>query len=224
MSLEGHSTQLAGTSTSITWEPLSLILPVILGINIMRGYVSADAFHDSSNRFPPPKCSAGARVHVQLILLKWAVNSEKSLRTMWLSGPARAGKSAVAQMMAEEWDADGRLAGAFFFARWRAEGDTWDRLFTTIAFQLAINVPRLRQAIGMAVDLNPTILEKNLGAQANALLVMAMKALDPRPSSPFVVVIDGLDECKERHIQQTILDTVLHLSNVHDLPLRFLVA
>lgn len=143
---------------------------------------------------------------------------------MWLYGPAGAGKSAVAQTMAEKWAEDGKLGAAFFFARWRAGGGLAQQLFTTIAFQLALNFPALREAIVRAVEFDPTIPERNLEAQAYGLIVAPMKTLNLGPAAPFMIVIDGLDECDGKPIQVLIINIIRDLIHLHDLPLRFFVA
>jgi hypothetical protein len=45
----------------------------------------------------------------------------------------------------------------------------------------------------------------------------------PVPSSPFLVVIDGLDECQGHDDQCRILAQVSHIIHTHHLPLRFLI-
>ena len=42
-------------------------------------------------------------------------------------------------------------------------------------------------------------------------------------SSPFLVVIDGLDECQGHDDQRRVLEQVAHMVNFHHLPLRFLI-
>ncbi|KAJ7220802.1 hypothetical protein GGX14DRAFT_493110 [Mycena pura] len=198
------------------------------GIEILSRYVSPTAFHDSSQRFPPPKCDPGTRTAVQSILSRWAsAHSGCGASTenlLWLHGPAGAGKSAVAQTMAETWSSEGTLGAAFFFSRWRAGGATGERLFTSIAFQLALNIPQLREAIGRAVEMDPMIPEKSLEVQAQALLVAPIKSLDVSLAHPFVVIIDGLDECEGKTIQVVIIKVLLTLASMNSLPLRFLIA
>ncbi|KAF8961812.1 hypothetical protein BDZ97DRAFT_1663668, partial [Flammula alnicola] len=59
------------------------------------------AFHNSDERFDPPKCHPGTRVAVIKRIMDWVESLEISYPMLWLHGPAGAGKSAIAQMIAE---------------------------------------------------------------------------------------------------------------------------
>jgi hypothetical protein len=143
---------------------------------------------------------------------------------MWLYGPAGAGKSAIAQTMAESWAANYDLAAAFFFARWRAGGGSGKCLFPTLAYQLALHIPSLRQAIGLAVEADPAICEKALEEQVHALIVDPIASLELEPSRPYLVIIDGLDECDSKPVQSRILKIIFHtLVKKNKLPFRFLI-
>ncbi|KAJ7097445.1 hypothetical protein C8R44DRAFT_370182 [Mycena epipterygia] len=188
------------------------------GIKILRGHISGDALHNSEQRYPPPKCHPDTRIAVQNILLSWM---DVGPPLMWLYGPAGAGKSALAQTMAEAWQQPGQLAAAFFFAKWRTGGGSAERLFTTIAYQLAENVPDLQRHIGLAVERDPLISERALEDQAHALLGQPLEEL--RMNEQYVVVIDGLDECDSKTKQCRIIQILGDLVSNHDFPLKFLI-
>ncbi|KAJ7915249.1 hypothetical protein B0H13DRAFT_1872209 [Mycena leptocephala] len=90
---------------------------------------------------------------------------------MWLYGHAGAGKSAVAQMMAEKWAAEDALAATFFAARSRVDGRFGKSL-------LALQIPKLRTVIGMAVEADPVICDGTIEDQAHVLLVNPFQQLD----------------------------------------------
>ncbi|KAJ6622723.1 hypothetical protein B0H10DRAFT_2012543, partial [Mycena sp. CBHHK59/15] len=188
------------------------------GINILRGHISGDAFHNSEERYPPPKCHPDTRIAVQNLLLSWADDVPSS---MWLYGPAGAGKSAIAQTMAETWHEQGKLAAAFFFARWRAQGGSAQRLFPTIAYQLALNIPGLRVPIGLAVESDPAISERSIEDQAQALILRPIAQL--RTDRRYMVVIDALDECNSKPTQCRIIQIILGQLTMNDIPLKFLI-
>jgi predicted alpha/beta-fold hydrolase len=60
---------------------------------------------------------------------------------MWIHGYAGCGKSAIAQVIAEDMSSQGRLAGSFFFFRGAGDRSKAARLATTIASQLAASIP-----------------------------------------------------------------------------------
>ncbi|KAJ7730303.1 hypothetical protein B0H16DRAFT_1733821 [Mycena metata] len=105
------------------------------GINLLQRNINGDAFHNSEQRFPPPKCHPDTRISIQRSIQSW-VEDGGAPSVMWLYGPAGAGKSAIAQTMAEKWAQRKTLAAAFFFARWRTGGSSGKTLFPTVAYQL----------------------------------------------------------------------------------------
>ncbi|KAJ7844946.1 hypothetical protein B0H13DRAFT_2410794 [Mycena leptocephala] len=125
----------------------------------------------------------------------------KGLPVLWLHGPAGAGKSAIMRTFAERL-AKMRLGGSFFFKRGHATRGNAQKLFATIAYQLALCVPQLKSRISQIVEDDPS----SSGAIFNP-----------------VVLIDGLDECEGHLVQQEILRLIAQSMREH-LPLKFLIA
>ncbi|KAJ7464087.1 hypothetical protein FB451DRAFT_454223 [Mycena latifolia] len=193
------------------------------GITILQRSISGDAFYNSEQRFPPPQCHPATRTAVQNTIQAWADEGDQGPSVMWLYGPAGAGKSAVAQTMAEKWVAANKLAAAFFFAKWRVDGSSGKTLFPTIAYQLALHIPKLRRHIGLAVETDPAICDKALEAQAQALLVDPMGKLDVVPHKRHLVIIDGLDECQGKAIQSRIVKILFQIAADNNLAILFLI-
>ena len=59
--------------------------------------------------------------------------------------------------------------------------------------------------------------------QLQSLIVDAFKYLSPLPQRSYLVIIDGLDECRDKTIQQLILRLLCEAITLHKLPLRFLI-
>ena len=70
---------------------------------------------------------------------------------------------------------------------------------------------------------NPTLHTKTMDVQLQTLIVDAFKLLSPLPQRSYLVIIDGLDECHDMSIQQSILRLLCETITVHKLPLRFLI-
>ncbi|TEB20194.1 hypothetical protein FA13DRAFT_1645330 [Coprinellus micaceus] len=66
---------------------------------------------NSDERCDAPKCHPETRTAVQEDIISWITTQ----RIMWLSGPAGAGKTAIAGSVAETCEDMGLLAGSFFF-------------------------------------------------------------------------------------------------------------
>ena len=114
------------------------------------------------------------------------------------------------------------FGGSFFFSRGKAGRDRGHFLFSTIAYQLALNVPGLRQHTNRIMELNPTLHTKSMDIQLQTLIVDAFRDLSPPPKRPYLVIVDGLDECHDNATQQLIL-RLLCEATVHTLPLQFLI-
>ena len=96
-------------------------------------------------------------------------------------------------------------------------------MFSTIAYQLALKVPELRQHVNRIVELDPTLHTKSMDVQLQALIVDAFQNLSLLPHRSYLVIIDGLDECHDKATQQLILQLLCESITVHKLPLRFLI-
>ncbi|KDR76677.1 hypothetical protein GALMADRAFT_21178, partial [Galerina marginata CBS 339.88] len=72
--------------------------------------------HNSSERFDPPKCYPNTRLAVLAKLMDWIIGKVGwEGYFMWLYGPAGAGKSAIAQTIAEMCQSNNTLLASFFF-------------------------------------------------------------------------------------------------------------
>ncbi|KAJ7037596.1 hypothetical protein C8F04DRAFT_1091810 [Mycena alexandri] len=193
------------------------------GISILGRNISGDAFYNSERRCPPPQCGPHTRTAVQSMIHAWANQGDRAANVMWLYGPAGAGKSAVAQTMAETWARQNVLAASFFFGRWREGGSSGKSPFPTIAYQLALHIPELRTPIGVPVEADPAIVNKTIEEQARALIVEPLKQLNIEADKPYLVIIDGLDECDGKPMQNRIVKIIFQDLVANYLPIKFLL-
>ncbi|KAJ7134166.1 hypothetical protein C8R46DRAFT_923394, partial [Mycena filopes] len=195
------------------------------GLVILERKIASEAFYNSEERFPPPQCYPETRTVVQDTIQAWAEAPGPAPGVMWLYGPAGAGKSAVAQTMAERWASSHELGASFFFARWRVGGSSGKTLFPTIAYQLATHFSWLKGPIGRAVQADPVICEKALEQQARVLIQEPFLGLDSaNPSGrPHLVIVDGLDECDNKATQSRIVQIISRILVNGAVPLRFLI-
>ena len=174
------------------------------GLRDLKLGVSLGAIHDSVERDPPPNCHPDTRKAVWQTILDW-IHNESSASFFWLNGSAGAGKTAILQAIAEllcsPSESGRNFWGSFFFSRGKNGRDRGHLLFSTIAYQLALNVPGLRQHVNRIMELNPTLLTKSMGVQLQTLIVDAFRYLSPLPQRSYHVIIDGLDECYDKSIQ-----------------------
>jgi energy-coupling factor transporter ATP-binding protein EcfA2 len=193
----------------------------------LRLAASLGAIHDSAERCPPPNCHPNTRIAVRKIILDWIHEESSALHFFWLYGPAGAGKTSILQAIAEilssSSESDENFGGSFFFSRGKNGCDQGHFLFSTIAYQLALNVPGLRQHVNRIMERNPTLHTKSMAIQLQTLIVDPLQCLSPLPQCSYLVIIDGLDECQDKASQQSILDLLCKAIKIQNLPLRFLI-
>jgi len=180
------------------------------------------AAYDSQERYPAPRCLPGTRREVLEKIETWARAGSEGTSILWLHGPAGAGKSAIAQTVAETCAGRGELAASFFFARTVANRNTLKYLFPTIAAQIALSVPEQRRRLDNILNNDPWITERVMGS-VDLLASLFPQGSEPVPSSPSLIIIDGLDECQGHNDQRRALEQMSHMVNTHHLPLRFLI-
>ncbi|KXN92496.1 Cytokinesis protein sepH [Leucoagaricus sp. SymC.cos] len=159
----------------------------------------------------PPQCHPGTRVELRESLNTWLTHpDQRQFIFKWLCGKAGVGKSAVAQAFAEHCHQLGMLGATFFFSASR-KLDSPKGIITTIAYQLASRVPGYEHALTTILASNRTILDKRLDVQFQQLIagpflsIAKEVAASDACRSPFVVIIDGLDECSCEETQRELI-------------------
>jgi hypothetical protein len=150
------------------------------------------------------QCLPGTRTQILSEIIDWINTSGDDVpRVLWLSGPAGTGKSAIAHTIAS-WCRDvGVLGSCFCFDRMRDAGRFHEKMFFTIARDLADRDPKMRRALVVAVRDNSSLRStSDIIQQWHKLLVEPLMKLSGSNAGPVVIVIDALDESggvKTRH-------------------------
>ncbi|KAF9522654.1 hypothetical protein CPB83DRAFT_747908, partial [Crepidotus variabilis] len=132
------------------------------------------AMHDSSERDLPPSCHPKTRLKVIETIIAWIEDADPLVDILWLHAPFGYGKSAVMQTAIGILIFFGLrhlFAGAFFFGRNKPGRDLARYLFPTIAYQIAINVPGMRELIDHAMVLDPTLPSKTMEIQLCSIII-----------------------------------------------------
>ncbi|KAF8799377.1 hypothetical protein BYT27DRAFT_6862444 [Phlegmacium glaucopus] len=165
--------------------------------------------------------------------MEWIETIDRDEFFLWLYGPAGAGKSAIAQTIAELCHKAGLLAASFFFSRTASGRNDATLLIPTLAYQLTISIPEIVDHISLAIERDPLIFDRSLEAQFEALILKPLSALPSKHNHsskeskiyPRFIIIDGLDECNNDHNSHcSILSTLSSSLQQSSLPLIFLVA
>ena len=186
------------------------------------------AFHNSLQRSDPPKCHKHTREAILDKIMDWV---RKKLDTdsfiMWLYGAAGAGKSAIAQTIAELCEEHKLLLASFFFSRADSLRSNSKQLVATIAYQVAVVIPGVRGLMEAAIDNDPHLLSRTLITQFMALIDPLGRLFETSVGEhmdlPSFIIIDGLDECMDG-TQVQILDMIFAIGKRSKFPFIFLVA
>ena len=124
----------------------------------------------------------------------WATTIHKSdnAQMFWLADVAGAGKSSIAHTFAQRCREHGILASSFFFDRETAGRNGPQKLFSTIARDLASISEDIAEQIGQAIDRDPSLATAPILRQFEDLIENPSKILTV--SRPVVIVVDALDE------------------------------
>ena len=162
--------------------------------------------------------------------MHWIQAIEESETILWLYGSAGAGKSAIAQTIAEMCAELGLLVASFFFSRSSQLRNNERRLIPSIAYQLALSIPATRSYIESAVQIDPSIFDRSLDTQIETLIIRplnnAYAGVNPAETKqwPKLIVIDGLDECHGSSVQCSLIRLVSKALIHIPVPLILLVA
>ena len=198
----------------------------MLEFDRLQKFISEHASYDSIARFPPPRCYPETRVEVLKTITDWIHDPEPREQIFWLNGPAGAGKSAITQTIAERLK-DTQLAASFFFQRNTSDRGVADRLFLTLAWQLAMSIPEIRPYLESTLKTERSIHAKSIDVQFDSLFVQIFeKLLRDNPDlrlQKSLVVIDAIDECATDQDQKLIL-ALIGAKMPNRAPLRFLIS
>jgi len=197
--------------------------------DILHRATASAAFHNAKERFDPPKCHPKTRLAVLDEIMRW-IKWEGDLESfiMWVYGPAGAGKSAIAQTIAEMCEEEMLLLASFFFSRNDQSRSNANSLIATIAYQIILNLPDVRETILGVIERDPLIFTKSIAVQFESLIVTPLQVLAEsgffsEPTARRLVIIDGLDECSDREVQKNIVEVIANGYQQHRLPLVFLI-
>ena len=160
-------------------------------------HYTANAGHDCGNR---QGCLEGTRKEVLGDIELWLA-SEHGQRVFWLNGLAGTGKSTIAQTFADTIFVYGQLGASFFCSRDFEDRSNLQKIFPTLAFQLACQYPDFRKEILRVLKERPNAGQGSLCSQMEKLIVGPLKVTQIST----LIIIDALDECKDEEPASAVL-------------------
>jgi len=174
----------------------------------LNSFISHGALQDSMARDPPPRCSPGTRKKEKEKIRRWIEKPNSRSSVFLIQGRTGVEKTALMQTIADQLQAEnGQPYACFFFNRGVVGCDNMDQLFSTLAYQLAINMPSMREHIEHAMMEDPALPMRSAATQLQKLIINPFKLLPP-PRSPLILIIDGLDECEGKECQDAFLGLI----------------
>jgi hypothetical protein len=187
-------------------------------------FISHDALQDSSARYPPPRCLPGTRKKEKEIIRCWIEKPKPCSSVFLIQGRTTFGKTAFMQTIAEQLQAENRHPYAcFFFNRGVVGCHNMDQLFSTLAYQLAINMPSMREHIEQAMMQDPALPRRSAATQLQKLIIIPFKPL-PTPPPSLILIIDGLDECEGEESQNTFLELISQVLEDPAVTIQFIIS
>ncbi|KAF8984435.1 hypothetical protein BDQ17DRAFT_1499497, partial [Cyathus striatus] len=166
------------------------------------------AGHEAVEHIDRPKCHPETRLTVINDIMSWVDSTDPKEKIMWMNGPAGAGKSSIAQTIAQRCQQAGKPISSFFFSREAGNGrDDGNRVVPTMAYQLMLAFPSIQEFIIAELDRDPALLTYlPMEAQIQKLIMQPLSNTgNCNFTTSFLVIIDGLDECRRPDIQARII-------------------
>jgi hypothetical protein len=194
-------------------------------LDILLSSAAHSATYNSMDRsFDTPKCDEDTRVGLIEEIMNWAQGEEVPSRLLCLTGSAGSGKSALAQTTSEICAKDGCLGASFFFSITDVQRNNADRFVASLAYQLSRSMIASEQHILRAVGKDPAIFKMSMKAQAEVLVINPVlnAARGSESETLWVIVVDGLDECRGEHHQAQVLQVLQSFVDAN-LPFRIFI-
>lgn len=173
--------------------------------------IADGAAFDSYYRQHEPRCVQNTRVDLMHQVQTWNSGDEECI--FWLTGMAGTGKSTIARSIACAFADQKGLGASFFFSRGVGDLGRADRFVSTLAHQIAIRFPLLKQRISQAIADNNNITRQGLHDQWKELILKPLSTLN-RPNSTLTLVIDALDECEREEDIKLILQLFVEVKDL----------
>ncbi|KAF8983249.1 hypothetical protein BDQ17DRAFT_1437532 [Cyathus striatus] len=194
------------------------------GIQYLSQFVAQGASHNSADQYALPKCLPDTRSQLISDIQEWIKVPDKETGIMLLHGPAGAGKSCIARSVFQKAADTKHLGASFFFWRGSPARNNARGLFTTIAFQLAMQNSKLAEYIAREIERDQRLVsDAPLEHQFKTLIQEPICLLALEESVVGAIVIDGLDECIDQMTQISILHILSNAVRHHGFPLGFFI-
>ena len=166
-------------------------------------------------------CLEGTRENLLEEISDWINNVEKDAsRIFWLHGSAGTGKSSIAHTIAHRFLQLERLGSCFSFDRSRMAERRHEKVFSTIARDLANHDMSLRRQLAAVIRDNDALKNTtDILQQWEELIMKPVGTFSGAIMGPIVIIIDALDESGDTDSRRVLLRILANTeSRITDLP------
>ncbi|GJJ11127.1 hypothetical protein Clacol_005358 [Clathrus columnatus] len=170
------------------------------------------------------QCLPGTRIEVLNEIIEW-INDGDGPRLFWLTGAAGVGKSAIAHSIAGQFRSIKRLGSFFCFDRNYSLDQRRDKIFSTIARDLADLDSRIKHELAKVIRDDTSLrTTTDLHLQWKNFIFEPLNAISEISTGPILIIMDALDECGDNPSSRQKLLKVLE-TEISSLPfnIRFLI-
>jgi WD40 repeat protein len=165
------------------------------------------------------QCLPGTRADIISQITNWINDKDAAQRVLWLSGPAGTGKSAIAHTIANWFKDLGELGSCFCFDRDLKDDKRHEKVFSTIARDLADRDPEMRRTLAHAVEHDNALKNTtDIIQQWHKLFMKPLENLSGSRLRPVLIVIEALDESGEVETRRDLLRILAGKLQEKDLP------
>ncbi|KIK23348.1 hypothetical protein PISMIDRAFT_65472, partial [Pisolithus microcarpus 441] len=193
---------------------------VVEELDLIRAHLSLEgmAYAGGAGVNKTKKCLDGTRTKILTEIVSWIQNTDENVpRILWLHGQAGRGKSAIAHTIALWLKEAGGFGSCFCFARDRQAEHREEKIFTTIARDLADHDPAFRRALADVLAKDHSLkTTSDVTLQWEKLVLEPLSKVSSTMIGTMVVVVDALDESGPEGSRRHILSVLA--SQANDLP------
>lgn len=193
---------------------------VVEQVDLIRGDLSLEgmAYAGGAGVIKTKKCLDGTRIETLAEIVGWIQNTDENTpRILWLHGQAGRGKSAIAHTLALWLKDAGGFGSCFCFSRERQAEHREEKIFSTIARDLADRDPAFWRALADVLAKDRSLkTTSDVTEQWDKFILGPLLKVSNTMVGSMVVVIDALDESGPVESRTHILSVLA--SRANDLP------